>query len=68
VGETQTGAAQGIVFFANGISMAAFTLASGPLFAWGGAIGFYGMAVVAAVGLGFVLLARASSPERGSRR
>ena len=68
VGETQTGAAQGIVFFANGISMAAFTLASGPLFDWGGAIGFYVMAVVASVGLGFVLLARASSPERGNRR
>jgi PPP family 3-phenylpropionic acid transporter len=49
--EERTGAAQGVAFFATGFSMAAVTLASGPLYERLGTDGFYVMAIVAAVGL-----------------
>lgn len=49
--EERTGAAQGVAFFATGFSMAAVTLASGPLYERLGTDGFYVMAVVAAAGL-----------------
>ena len=45
VPEERTGAAQGIAYFANGISMASVTLLSGPLYDWFGVNGFYVMAV-----------------------
>lgn len=60
--EERTGAAQGIAFFANGMSMALFTLASGPLYDRFGAGGFFAMAVVAAAGLALIRLA-GSAPE-----
>lgn len=60
IAEERTGAAQGIAYFANGIFMALFTLLSGPLYERFGAGGFFVMAVVAACGLGLVLLARLS--------
>ena len=59
VPEERTGAAQGIAFFANGMSMALFTLASGPLYDRFGAGGFLAMAVVATAG--FVLIRMAGS-------
>lgn len=58
VPEERTGAAQGIAFFANGMSMALFTLASGPLYDRFGAAGFFAMAAVAAAGLTLIALAR----------
>lgn len=62
VPEERTGAAQGIAFFANGMSMALVTLASGPLYGRFGAGGFFAMAVVAAAGLMLIALARRSAP------
>ena len=64
VAEERTGAAQGIAFFANGFSMAAVTLVSGPLYEALGVDGFFVMAGIAAVGLGLVVLAGRSAPER----
>ena len=64
VAEERTGAAQGIAFFANGFAMAAVTLVSGPLYESFGVDGFYVMAVIAAVGLGLIVLAGRSAPER----
>ena len=64
VPEERTGAAQGIAFFANGFAMATVTLLSGPLYERFGVDGFYVMAVVAAVGLGLIVLAARSAPER----
>ena len=64
VAEERTGAAQGIAFFAIGFAMATVTLLSGPLYKWFGVDGFYFMAVVAAVGLGLIVLAARSAPER----
>ncbi len=60
--EERTGAAQGIAFFANGMSMALVMLASGPLYGRFGAGGFFAMAVVAAVGLMLIAFARRSAP------
>jgi PPP family 3-phenylpropionic acid transporter len=62
VPEERTGAAQGIAFFANGFSMAAVTLLSGPLYAAFGVGGFFPMAAVAAAGMGLIALARRSAP------
>jgi PPP family 3-phenylpropionic acid transporter len=64
VAEERTGAAQGIAFFANGFSMAAVTLLSGPLYAAFGAGGFFVMAGFALAGIGLVALAARSAPER----
>ena len=64
VPEERTGAAQGIAFFANGFAMATVTLLSGPLYDRFGVDGFYVMAVVAAIGLGLIVLAARSAPER----
>ncbi|SFT79827.1 MFS transporter [Mesorhizobium sp. YR577] len=66
--EERTGAAQGIAFFANGLSMATVTLVSGPLYGRLGIGGFYVMAAVAMVGLVFIALAAKSAPERRIRR
>lgn len=65
VPEERTGAAQGIAFFANGMFMALFTLASGPLYAHFGAGGFFAMAAVAAVGFVLIRLAGRSAPQAG---
>jgi len=62
VPEERTGAAQGIAFFANGMSMALVTLVSGPLYGRFGAGGFFAMAVVAAAGLMLIAVARRSAP------
>ncbi len=64
VSEERTGAAQGIAFFANGFAMATVTLLSGPLYDRLGVDGFYVMAVIAAIGLGLIVLAARSAPER----
>ncbi len=64
VSEERTGAAQGIAFFANGFAMATVTLISGPLYDRFGVDGFYVMAAVAALGLGLIVLASRSAPER----
>ncbi len=64
VAEERTGAAQGIAFFANGFSMAAVTLLSGPLYAAFGVGGFFFMAVFALAGVGLIGLAARSAPER----
>ncbi|MEI5679399.1 MULTISPECIES: MFS transporter [unclassified Mesorhizobium] len=66
--EERTGAAQGIAFFANGLSMATVTLVSGPLYGRFGIGGFYVMAAVAMIGLVFIALAARSAPERRIRR
>ena len=68
VPEERTGAAQGIAYFANGISMASVTLLSGPLYDWFGINGFYVMAVIAFGGLVLIALAAQSTPERGLGR
>ncbi len=60
--EERTGAAQGIAFFANGVSMALFTLASGPLYDRFAAGGFFAMAAIAAVGFVLIRLAGRSAP------
>lgn len=62
--EHRTGAAQGIAFFANGLSMAAVTLASGPLYANFGVNGFFVMVAVAALGSVLVIAAMRAQPQR----
>lgn len=57
IGEERLGSAQGVVFFGNGLSMAAVTLVSGPIYASLGVDGFYLMAAVALLGLALVLAA-----------
>jgi len=57
VPERRTGAAQGMAFFANGLSMAAATLASGPLYAAFGMLGMLAMTGVAFAGVVMILLA-----------
>lgn len=64
VAEERMGAAQGIAFFANGISMATVTLFSGALYDRLGVGGFFVMAGVAALGLVFIGLAARSAPSR----
>lgn len=71
VPEDRTGAAQGAVYFANGIAMAAVTLASGPLYARFGVYGFLAMTAVAALGTVLVTIAGRVSPTapvRAARR
>lgn len=68
VDEERTGAAQGIAYAANGTFMALMTLLSGPLYDRFGAGGFYAMALVAALGLMLIGVARLSAPERGIGR
>lgn len=67
--EERTGAAQGAAFFATGFSMAAVTLASGPLYERLGTDGFYVMAVVAAAGLACIGAAAVSprAPVRAAK-
>ncbi|MBX3570297.1 MAG: MFS transporter [Rhizobiaceae bacterium] len=63
VPEENTGAAQGVAFFANGTAMALVTLASGPLFASYGEFGFLAMVPVAGLGIVAILAAgRAPAP------
>jgi PPP family 3-phenylpropionic acid transporter len=68
VDEERTGAAQGAAFSANGLSMAAVTLLSGPLYDRFGVEGFFAMIGVAALGTVLVLMSMASAPERRLRR
>ncbi len=68
VPEERTGAAQGIAYFTNGMSMAVVTLLSGPLYERFGAGGFYFMAGVAAFAIVLVLAAARSAPQLGHRR
>ncbi len=60
VPEERTGAAQGVAFFSVGFTMAAVTLASGPLYAHLGIRGMYVMAAFAAVGLSLIAAAAVS--------
>ncbi|MBO6716370.1 MAG: MFS transporter [Rhizobiaceae bacterium] len=66
VGEEKIGSAQGLVFFANGLSMAVVTLLSGPIYDAYGVGGFYIMAAAAAAGVGLIGLA-AISPKDADR-
>lgn len=63
VPEERTGAAQGIASGANGLSMALFTLISGPLYARFSANAFLAMAVLAAVGCVLIWMASRSAPQ-----
>jgi MFS transporter, PPP family, 3-phenylpropionic acid transporter len=63
IGEDRLGAAQGLVFFANGLAMGLVTLVSGPLYASLGAAGFYVMAATALAGLGLIGLVALSPRE-----
>lgn len=54
IGEEKLGAAQGLVFFANGLAMGLVTLLSGPLYAGLGGDGFYAMAATALAGLALI--------------
>ena len=58
VSEEKTGTAQGVAYFANGMSMAAVTLISGPLYQSFAGGGFYVMAVMAAGALAVVFWSR----------
>ncbi|MRX35070.1 MFS transporter [Aminobacter sp. MDW-2] len=68
VPEERTGAAQGVAYFANGMSMAIVTLLSGPLYQRFGVDGFYFMAAVAACAIVLVVLASRSAPKFGQGR
>ena len=68
VPEERTGAAQGVAYFTNGMSMAIVTLLSGPLYQSFGVDGFYFMAVVAAFAIVLVVLASRSAPKLGQGR
>lgn len=68
VPEERTGAAQGVAYFSNGMSMAMVTLISGPLYQDFGVNGFYFMAGVAAIAIVLVQLAAGSTPKFGKRR
>ncbi len=56
IGEEKMGAAQGVVFFGNGLVMGLVTLASGPLYGALGANGFHVMAGIALAGLVLIWL------------
>lgn len=58
IAEERTGAAQGLAFFATGISVAAVTLSSGPLYEALGPYGTVPMIGVASVAAGMILLAK----------
>lgn len=68
VPEEKTGAAQGVAYFTNGMSMAVVTLISGPLYDQFGANGFFFMAGVAAFAIGLVLIGSRSAPKLGRGR
>lgn len=68
VPEERTGAAQGLAYFTNGMSMALVTLASGPLYQYFGANGFYIMAAVAVFAIVLVLVGGRSAPKLGQGR
>lgn len=63
VPDHRIGAAQGIAFFANGLAMAAVTLASGPVYDLLGAAGFHTMSAVAVLGTILVLAGRRAQPQ-----
>jgi PPP family 3-phenylpropionic acid transporter len=65
VGEERLGSAQGLVFFANGLSMAVVTLLSGPIYDTMGVSGFYLMAVAASLGAALIALVSFSPTGRG---
>jgi len=66
VDEARTGAAQGVAFFANGLSMAVVTAVCGPLYDRLGVDAFYAMAATALLGLGLILLAGRQPHNSGS--
>lgn len=66
VADHRLGAAQGLVFFGNGFSMAAVMLVSGPLYETLGVKGFYVMAGIAAAGVIALLIARAQPQSAGA--
>lgn len=68
VPEERTGAAQGVAYFTNGMSMAVVTLVSGPLYERFGGNGFYFMAGVALVAVALVVVAAPLAPQRRQRR
>lgn len=65
VSEARTGAAQGMALFANSFTIAAVTLASGPLYAWFGAYAYFFAAAIAGAGGLLVLAAGRSTPQGG---
>ena len=68
VAEERTGAAQGVASGANGLSMALFTLISGPLYSRFGANAFFAMAALAMIGCVLIWMAGRSAPEGRDRR
>jgi PPP family 3-phenylpropionic acid transporter len=66
VDEARTGAAQGVAFFAIGLSMAVVTAVCGPLYDRFGVDAFYAMALTALLGLGLILLAGRQPQSAGS--
>lgn len=63
VQETQEASAQGAYFFYNGMFLGLMTLASGYLYAWLGLASFHVMALVAAFGLGLIIIAYYLQPQ-----
>jgi PPP family 3-phenylpropionic acid transporter len=63
VQETQESSAQGAYFFYNGMFMGLMTIASGYIYAFLGLASFYVMALVAALGLGLVIIAYYLQPQ-----
>lgn len=61
VTEHRNGAAQGIAFFANGLTMASVTLISGAIYGKLGPQGFYVMAAIALLGLMLAVMAAFSA-------
>ncbi|MBK8458776.1 MAG: MFS transporter [Phyllobacteriaceae bacterium] len=68
VDEARIGAAQALMTFANGLFLALFTLAGGPLYRLFGAESFAAMSLAGAAGIVLAMLASRSAPEGGARR
>ncbi|MFC5037846.1 MFS transporter [Tianweitania sediminis] len=63
IGEDQAGAAQGVAYLSNGTAMALVTLGAGYLYEGFGSGGYFAMAVLAATGTLFALMAQ---PQRSA--
>jgi PPP family 3-phenylpropionic acid transporter len=68
VGEEQMGAAQGAVFFANGLAMGLVTMVSGAIYQSYGAWGFYIMAAIAVAGTALLLFITPTGPAAAATR
>lgn len=68
IGEERIGSAQAMMTFANGIFLATFTLAAGPLYAAFGAWSFLAMAGAGAAGVALAFASARSAPQIGAWR